>query len=159
MKRKLTTTQQRAANACAQIKKNGSGSFLLIWKESASCGLCPSLFYHGKKIAYAGGCGYDKASAAIAGGLCHLGKDAAEAMLIATQQGRGVRSLQDALAGLGWKLEISEGKTEDHIRVEWHGCTPLALATLSSDLSLSCSSRLPEPERRSQHSQASRLPR
>ena len=57
----------------------------------------------GPILARAGGYGYDKASAALAGVLCYLpGLTAEQSLRVASCSAAGMRTLRDTLCALGW---------------------------------------------------------
>ena len=68
---KLTKLQQAAQSVCDTIQKRGELLFVADWKKS-TYGYCPSIFAWNQKVSFAGGCGYDKESAALASFLCFL---------------------------------------------------------------------------------------
>jgi hypothetical protein len=107
---RLTKLEQRASNACARFVENGRGSFQVFWVTSRTWGNVPHINWHGEKASIASGCGYDKLSTVVAYFLQYL----PNAPDVTRHAGAGIRSLQDYLLTVGWRLEYTyNGRAED----------------------------------------------
>ena len=113
---KLTVMEKRATAACGKIKDYGSYDFQVIWKKSCTWGWCPSIYYRGKKAAYASGCGYDKLSAVLCDFLAPLIPEDSDFRGLGS--GAGLSTVQSRLDELGWTLEhVYDGRNEDGFRI------------------------------------------
>lgn len=124
-KERLSTTDRAAKEWAERVREvcarqpDFPARLALVWRKSKTWGHCPSLeTLSGERIAYAGGCDYDKESAALAAGLRFLGATGDEVAKIHAQGGRGLAPLVEALDGFGWILtKVHNGRTEDGFTV------------------------------------------
>lgn len=68
---KLTKIEQNAKRICDIINQRGELMFAAQWKKT-TYGYCPTIHAWNQVVGKAGGCGYDKESAALAGFLLFL---------------------------------------------------------------------------------------
>jgi len=110
-KPRLTGMETRAFNFCERLKRNDGGTVNVEWRKSRDYGHCPAAFnWHGEKIAYASGCGYDKISAVLSDALSFLAPEGERIHC----HGHGLNALTRRLAECGWKLEqTANGNTFD----------------------------------------------
>ena len=102
---KFTALKDRAVAFCEDVKREGCGSFYVVWRRSRDYGLCPSTIHDRyDKMAYAGGCGYCKESTVLAETLQYLGATPEQQRAISLKAGAGVRPVQAALEEQGWLL-------------------------------------------------------
>ena len=116
MKPRLTQLERRAHAACDTIRRyaqsNDPYHFAVLWKRSATWGLCPSIMYSGQKAAHASGCGYDKLSAVVAEFLSPLCPG------VNLGGGAGIDHVIQTLGACGWELRhLYEGRTEDSFSI------------------------------------------
>lgn len=122
-KPRLTTTEKRAVEFCANILRLGLGEFSVEWKRSAMYGHNPSILNHrGEKMTNVSGCGYCKHSTALVNVLCWLFPAGSIGHNeVARTGGAGVSSVKDAIAKYGWNLEtLASGKSWDAYRISKH---------------------------------------
>ena len=96
---KLSKLEQASKSVCDSIQKRGELLFVADWKKTAY-GYCPSIFAWNQKVSSAGGCGYDKESAALASFLCFL-FEAPKKIKGETYQDLLARSTNAKIASLG----------------------------------------------------------
>ena len=112
--KKLTVTETRAFLDMESVKKYGSHYFRIYWIKSRMWGYNPTIPTSGGNAVNVSGCGYCKESAALADYLRFLGTTEEEQQQVWGTRGAGFRSVAEALAPIGWKLEhVYNGKTED----------------------------------------------
>ena len=95
----MNTLEKRALQFCKEIEETGSKTFKIEWAKSKEWGMNPRIMNHGKKIAFATGCGYDKTSAVLADALQYLGET------IAHSSGCGENSVITHCKKYEWDLE------------------------------------------------------
>lgn len=112
MKPKLNQTEKNALAMCQRIQEYGRGTLNIEWSRAGHASLFSPM---GVKCAHAGGGGYCKESTVLADALRFLYPiESPEYYTIWKTGGAGVRSVENALAGLGWKLDPSgKGKAFD----------------------------------------------
>lgn len=115
MKTKLTKTEKRAAEFCAQLIQNRGGSVSVDWAKSATWGMNPTIRHLGEKCCQVSGCGYDKLSTALAGVLRFLfPQESQEHSEVWQTGGAGESTTERTLAKYGWTLKkVASGKTYD----------------------------------------------
>lgn len=95
-----TVMEKRAHEWCDDLKQSGSAHFTIEWVKSRIWGRCARIMDHwNRKMAHAGGCGYDKESAVLAELLCWLDDK------ISGCSGAGVSTVQQKCKSAGWHLE------------------------------------------------------
>ena len=115
MKAKLTKTERRASEYCAELIRSKGGTVTVDWSRSRMWGMNPTIRRFGDKCCQVSGCGYDKLSTALAEVLRFLfPPDTKEHSTIWQTGGAGESSTMRALKEYGWQLEkISSGKAYD----------------------------------------------
>ena len=115
MAKRLGKTDTRAKAFCDMVISEGYGEFSVIWNKSKTWGSCPSILNHrNEKMAYAGGCGYDKESAVMVELLRFLLPEGE----YLSGSGAGFNTLVRELDQHGWTLERTyTGKTEDGYKI------------------------------------------
>lgn len=118
---KLTTLEQNASDYVAmRLRLEQPVDFTLVYKKSANYGYCPTVYdFRENKIAYAGGYGYDKHSAAVSQvvrWIFPVGSE--ENKDLGMLAGVGTNSITEKLAELGWNLErVGTSPVSDSYRV------------------------------------------
>lgn len=96
---------KRAHALCQSIRESGGAYPVNVeWTNSRTWGYCPRILRNGEKVAYAGGCGYDKLSSVLAEALRWLGDTDEQHAAIWQAGGTGESGITRALAAAGWTL-------------------------------------------------------
>ena len=116
--RRLTAHERRAKAMCEAFKTYDTANVTVEWTKSRMWGMTPYIEWAGEKVASISGCGFCKHSARLAEALCWLGNTDDERSSIASKQGCGVSSVQEALKAIGWNLEpVASSRTSDSYRL------------------------------------------
>lgn len=91
--------KKRAIQFCNEIESQGAKTFKIEWTKDKDRCYNARIMHYGKKIAHAGGCGYDKTSAVLADALQFLGET------IVHSNGCGESSVMAHCKKYGWNLK------------------------------------------------------
>jgi hypothetical protein len=113
--RKLGADDRRALAHCQTITQEGRGTVVLRHVPSRTWGTTVRLEdERGERIASTAGCGYCKASSALAEALRFLGDEGEPRRSVYKAAGCGVSSVVKALAAIGWELRCTyDGRREE----------------------------------------------
>jgi len=111
---------ERSAKAfCEALEGYEAGypiPFRIVWMQSRTWGGCPSVeTMGGTRLAYVGGCGFDKLSAGLSQVLRFLpGLSEEQARAISRANSAGAPAVVNACLAAGWELcQVYSGKAED----------------------------------------------
>lgn len=116
---RLSKLEQAARDFCERLPEYEPGyavPFRVVWVKSRTWGNCPSVETLGEeRLAYVGGCGFDKLSAGLSQVMRFLpGLSEDERRGIERANSAGLASVVSACAAAGWELcQVYSGKAED----------------------------------------------